>query len=96
MLSLRRQLLALLRRGPSTLHDLAAELGLREGDVADHLAHALRTARAHERLHEEPARCLSCGFVFRKREKVTTPSRCPRCRSERVQPATFRIEGEGE
>lgn len=92
-LSLRRQILEVLRRGPTTLHELAAELDLREKDAAEHLAHALRSIHAHDRLRQEPAECLACGFTFRKRERLTTPGRCPKCRSERVRPALFWIEG---
>lgn len=93
-LPLRRQILEILRRGPTTLHDLAAELGLREKEAADHLSHALRSVHARERLREEPAACLSCGFTFRKRDRLTTPGRCPACRSERVQPAVFQLEAD--
>ena len=85
-------MLARLRRGPSTLRDLARESGLREREAADHLAHALRSLGPGERLREEPATCLACGFSFRKRERLTTPGRCPLCSSERVEPPVFWIE----
>ena len=43
-------------------------------------------------LGEAPAECLACGFAFRKRDRLTTPGRCPRCRAERIRPAEFWIE----
>lgn len=85
-----------LRRGPATLCELARELGLRDREAAEHLAHALRSLGREERLSEEPAECLDCGFAFRKRERLGTPGRCPRCRSERIQPAVFRVEPRGD
>jgi len=82
-----------LRRGPTTLRELALELGLREKEGSEHLAHALRSLAPGERLREEPATCLACGFAFRKRERLTTPGRCPLCSSERIEPALFWVEG---
>jgi len=60
--------------------------------VAEHLSHAIRSLEPGERLGEAPAACLACGFAFRKRERLTTPGRCPRCRTERIRPAAFWVE----
>lgn len=91
--SVRQQLLARLREGPCTLRELAAELGLGVREAADHLGHARRSLGPGERLHHDPAECLACGFSFRKRDRLTTPSRCPQCRSEGIRPARFRVVG---
>jgi len=88
----RRQLLERLRRGPATLGELSWELGFRDAEVAEHLTHARRSLGPGERLAETPAGCLGCGFSFRKRDRLTTPSRCPLCRSERIRPAVFRVD----
>lgn len=68
------------------------ECGVRE--LEDDLRHVERSARrgAH-RLLITPARCDACGFEFRGRERKRfhSPSRCPRCRGERIFPARFRI-----
>ncbi|MDW7709899.1 MAG: hypothetical protein SCH98_05450 [Deferrisomatales bacterium] len=90
--SVRREILERLRRGPATLRELSRELGLRERETAEHLGHAARSLRQGETLAEVPAECRGCGFRFRKRERLTTPGRCPRCRSERIRPAVFRVE----
>lgn len=95
MSSLRQEMLARLRTGPVTLRDLAREFRLSERDAAEHLDHALRSLAPGERLVEEPARCLGCDFAFRKRARRTSPSRCPRCRSERIAPARFAVEPAG-
>jgi transcriptional regulator len=91
--SLRQDLLQHLREKPCTLRELALGLGLREKETSEHLGHARHSLEPGERLREEPAQCLACGFSFTKRERLTTPSRCPRCRSERIRPATFSVEG---
>lgn len=34
---------------------------------------------------------MSCGFTFRKRERLSTPSRCPVCRSEEITETRYGI-----
>jgi hypothetical protein len=81
-----------LRRGPATAKDLSAEVGVREKDVADHLAHLGRSlAHRNERLVVEPATCIACGFAFADRDRLTRPGACPRCRSTRIEPQVFAV-----
>jgi predicted Zn-ribbon and HTH transcriptional regulator len=92
--TVREALRAALRAGPATARDLSAEVGLREKDVAGHLAHLERSlAHRGERLVVEPAACVACGYVFRDRARLTRPGACPRCRSTRIDPPVFRVEG---
>ena len=77
----RQHLVDRLSRGPSTVHELAAELGVQIKTIVEDLEHVRRSLR-DRKLVMVPARCLSCGFVFSKRERFTAPSRCPECRSE--------------
>ena len=74
-------------------HELSYLVSIREKDVAEHLEHIERSlARTGERLVVEPAVCQECGFGFKKREKKTRPSRCPKCQSERITAPRFRVE----
>jgi predicted Zn-ribbon and HTH transcriptional regulator len=82
---------ALLARQPMGARDLAAELGLREKEVVEHLEH-LR--RSHVALVVTPASCGECGFVFRKRDRLSRPSRCPMCRSEQINEPLFEVTRE--
>jgi predicted Zn-ribbon and HTH transcriptional regulator len=76
------------------VRDLSQQVGVPEKQVAAHLEHLAKSLRAiQQRLETEPATCLGCGFAFRKRDKFSAPSRCPRCRSERIAPPRFRIAG---
>ena len=73
------------------MSSIARELGLKRGDVEDDLRHAIRSARASgRRVLIEPARCRSCGFAFGE-DKLSKPSRCPSCRSERLFEAQIRM-----
>lgn len=87
--SLRAQLLA----GPKTLRELSQALSVSERELPELLA---KTARAGKRaglsLRQMPALCLQCGFKFEGRTRVTSPGRCPACRSERVSPPSFWFE----
>ena len=84
---------AALTAGPKTARELSGELHLAERDVVRHLEHLERSLReADALLVVEPPACLSCGFVFRKRERLSRPSRCPACRGERLTSARFAVE----
>lgn len=91
--TVRAELLRHLREGPRSARELSGLVGIGEKQVASHLAHAARSLRATgARLRVEPARCLGCGFVFRKRERLARPSACPVCRGQHLQPPGFAVE----
>jgi len=93
--TVRQQLLEVLREGPATAKDLSRRLGIREREVADHLAHAERSLRARgQHLVVDPPECLACGFAFRadRRHRFRRPSRCPECHGRRITLPEFRVE----
>jgi predicted Zn-ribbon and HTH transcriptional regulator len=74
--------------------ELSHEVGIREKEVYDHLAHIARSlAVKGYKLGIQPARCLSCGFVFKDRQRFTRPGRCPRCKKSHLQSPGFYIGG---
>lgn len=86
--TVRRQLLSRLESGAAAFEELCRELGLAPRALEADLRHLERSLRAEgRRLEVEPARCLGCGFVFRGRAEkhLHAPSRCPKCKSERIQ-----------
>ncbi len=91
-----RQLLeSILRSGgsPKTLLELATGAKFREKDTVAHLEHLIRSGKAKgTKISVEPARCLDCDFVFKKRDKLTTPGKCPVCGSERISNVRFQID----
>lgn len=68
--------------------ELSQAVGVPHRQVAEHLEHLARSGDAFDVL---PARCVACGFVFRERDRFAKPSRCPTCRSERIEPPRFRM-----
>ena len=94
--TVRSALREVLREGPLTARELSARVGIGEKEVSGHLEHLARSLRhGSERLRVEPAQCLACAFVFKARTRLTKPSKCPMCRSERMDPPRFVILTEG-
>lgn len=77
---------------PKTSRDLSAELSVSEKEVTFGLR-KLELSLRHQGLElgTGAARCLACGFEFERRGRLTKPSRCPGCKSERIQPPRFWI-----
>ncbi|MHB8880099.1 MAG: transcriptional regulator [Thermodesulfovibrionales bacterium] len=72
--------------------EISEKVGISEKAVADHLEHIHRSlAGGTRKLMVTPAACISCGFVFRKRERMKKPGRCPVCHSEHIQDPLFSI-----
>jgi predicted Zn-ribbon and HTH transcriptional regulator len=92
MASTRRQEIArILRTGPHTVDDLARKVGAPAKSVLADLEHVRRGLKGGDAWRVHEAACLSCGFVFRGRERLATPSRCPECRSEDIEDPRFEI-----
>jgi hypothetical protein len=91
--TVRADLIEQLRRGPATAKDLSSAVGIPERDVAAHLQHIERSLHhGEERFLVEPAECRDCGFVFRKRDRLTRPGACPTCRGTHIEAPRFLIE----
>jgi len=83
--TVRRKLLECLLEGESTARELSAVVGVSEQEVCGHLEHLRLTLQSEgRRLEVIPARCLECGFVFVKRQRLKKPGRCPVCRGEHI------------
>jgi len=92
--TLRQRIVELLEKGEWGFEELRRELEAPARLLEEDLRHVERSLRrGGGRLVVEPARCLSCGFVFRERaaRHFHAPSRCPRCRSERIADPRFHI-----
>ncbi len=90
--TLLEEIIDLLEKEALTVKEICYKLGLepeRERDIysiLDRIARIVR--RKGKRLMMIPPRCKNCGFEFSK-PKAT---RCPKCKSERVEPAKFTIK----
>lgn len=74
--------------------EISAEVRVSEKEVFGHLEHIRRTlGEQNRKLVVTPAECLGCGFVFRKRDRLTAPGRCPVCHGEHIQEPLYSIDG---
>ncbi len=92
--TIRHRILSLLSQGPCNTKEISAAVRRPEREIGEHLEHLRRTLRAEgRRLERVPARCRDCGFVFRKRHRLSSPGRCPVCKGEFISDPSFRVEG---
>jgi len=88
----RERLLQTLSGEPQTARELSQRAGLSERAVFEHLQHLQKSLRTHgRRLEVSPATCLDCQFIFRKRDRLTRPGKCPVCRSSHLSDPAFSI-----
>ena len=81
---------------PLSVDEIAVLIGLNPREskhVYEDLKHAAKTlyrrSGGREYIAMIPPKCLNCGFVFKKINRVRKPSKCPKCRSERIAPPLF-------
>ena len=92
MQTIRQKIIELLSSAELDARELSQELGIREKEVYDHLAHVARSVKAEKKkLVIHPSSCLQCGFVFEDRKRFTRPGRCPKCRQTHLQNPRFQI-----
>jgi len=90
MLTVRKKIVEALQAESHDAREISKLLGIKEREVSDHLQHIARSIHS-KKLTAEPATCRQCGFSFKKRTRLTTPGRCPVCKSESISPPRFKI-----
>jgi predicted Zn-ribbon and HTH transcriptional regulator len=90
----RQRIIDLITRTRLSSHQLALMLGIPERQVEEHLTHVVKTIARDKtrRFILDPARCQDCDFVFRDRSRLTSPCRCPHCRSEAIAAPRYGID----
>jgi transcriptional regulator len=91
--TVRKKISSLLEGNTFSAKDLSVEIGISEKDVYDHLEHIQKTTgKGGLSFVVIPAVCRRCHFVFRKRDRLRKPGKCPVCRSESIQEPLFSIK----
>ena len=100
METLRERLIEVLLNSerPLTVDELAQILKVpreRKKMLYQELVHAAKTLMRKSggslQIVYEPPRCAKCGYVFGEMKRVRKPSKCPRCKSERILPPRFMV-----
>ena len=90
--TIRQKIISVLKESALTAKDISGEVSVSEKDVYEHLSHIQKSVhKKGGNLIVSPAKCRKCGFLFRKREKLRKPGKCPICRSESIEEALFSI-----
>jgi len=99
--TLRERIMKLLMetKHPLSAKDIIYELGLNpstsEREIYQHIQHIAKSIRRRSggkyAVFMIPPQCRSCGYVFKDLDKPKKPSKCPKCRSQRIEPPRFKI-----
>ncbi|MBD3259194.1 transcriptional regulator [Candidatus Woesearchaeota archaeon] len=87
----REKIEQLLKKETLSARELAQRLDIDIADVIEDLRHVRKSTQPPLKFKIHPARCNHCGFIFKERTKVKTPSKCPSCRSESITEARYSI-----
>ncbi|MBI5894433.1 MAG: ArsR family transcriptional regulator [Deltaproteobacteria bacterium] len=88
--TIRRQIISLLAGNTLSAKDISADVRISEKEVYEHLEH-IQMAKKEVHLVVIPAECEKFGFVFKKRERLKKPGKCPACNSESIAEPMFSI-----
>jgi predicted Zn-ribbon and HTH transcriptional regulator len=94
--TIRQKIMDILEGNSFSVRDISGEVGISVKEVFDHLEHIQRSlSRGDHHLVMIPAECRKCGFVFRKRERLKKPGKCPLCSGESIQEPLFSLRRKG-
>ncbi len=89
--TVRQSIIFVLKEQTLSAKEISQAVGIREKEVYEHLTHIARSRSLGGKFVHIPSTCKDCGFVFRKRDRLTPPGKCFLCRSEAITPPRFRI-----
>lgn len=91
--TIRENIVELLLQKELDAREISGQVGVSEKDVTEHLVHIGRSlSNRGLKLVTAPAQCYSCGYTFKDRSRPKKPGKCPRCRSEHIDPPRFSIK----
>lgn len=89
--TIRQSIVFVLKEQEMTAKEISQAVGVREKEVYEHLAHISRSKTSGGKFIHIPSMCKNCGFIFKKRDRLTPPGKCFICRSEVITAPRFAI-----
>ena len=83
----RKQIIEMLKNGPVSYMTIANTLKTSLKELKEDLQHVERSVN----MKMVPARCKKCNFEFDSDRRYKTPTKCPRCKEERIESQKFWI-----
>ncbi len=80
-----------------TVDEISVLIGedLTPSQIYEHIRHIAKSIRrssgGKKVLLMRPPACRKCGYIFKDLGRPRKPSRCPRCKSEWIEPPAFKI-----
>ncbi|MDI6744978.1 MAG: hypothetical protein QMD07_06335 [Thermodesulfovibrionales bacterium] len=91
--TIRHKIISVIENQTLSAKEISGNVGIPEKEVYEHLGHIQKTVNTKDaHLVITPAECTKCGFVFRKRERLKKPGKCPICRGESIHEPLFWIK----
>ena len=87
----REEIIQMLCKEFFSIQELANHFRTTVNDILEDFEH-IKLSIKPKQLVQKPAFCIKCGFVFKDRNKIKKPSKCPRCKSEWITPQRFKIK----
>jgi predicted Zn-ribbon and HTH transcriptional regulator len=88
----RQEIIEILKGEALSLQDLSILLKVHIKEILEDIPHIEKSVQPQERLIIVPSQCQQCGFTFKERRKIKTPSRCPKCKGTWIKPPLFQIQ----
>lgn len=80
------------KNGDMTLQELVDLTNSSLKMVVEDMDKVRKTIKSeNKRIKASPASCMGCNYVFSGRSRISDPTKCPECHSERISPQRFRI-----
>jgi predicted Zn-ribbon and HTH transcriptional regulator len=90
--TIRHKIIFLLSGQSLSAKEISAKVSISEKEVYGHLEHVRKTvSKSSHHLIMTPSKCNKCGFVFKKRDRLKKPGKCPICHNESISEPLFSI-----
>jgi predicted Zn-ribbon and HTH transcriptional regulator len=93
-MTIRQEIISLLTERRMTVRELAIHFHVPTDDIAEDLLHIGKSIYPKLELKMAIPVCKRCGFQFKERSKLRPPSKCPRCKHEKITEPRFWIEAQ--
>ena len=90
--TIRKSIIDLIEVESLSSKEISGYVRISEKEVYEHLGHIQKTmSHKNRKVGMTAPRCKQCGFKFKKRDRMKKPGKCPICRNESIEEATFFI-----
>lgn len=90
--TVRHKIISIIGGQSLSAKEISADVRISEKEVYGHLEHIKKTVSKNgHNLVITPSECNKCGFVFKKRDRLKKPGKCPVCSGESISAPFFSI-----